>query len=197
MGAVEILEKFWWNMRWSSRATSVLHLLAMNAPFNAWRIFFYKLRGTRIGKHVYIVQGTFLEESRPWLIELHDHVTIGANVTIATHDAIYNLIDGTIPYRYGKVVIKKHSVICPCSVIMPGVTIGEGSVVAPMSLVNRDVPDGVIAGGNPLRIIMTVAEGIEKNKKHVQRYSDIDKATKYPWKMDRSMAGLTNYRDKA
>jgi len=196
MGIIKKLEELWWKIRWSSRATSFLHLLAMNAPFNSWRIFFYRLRGTKIGKHVYIVQGTFLEESRPWLIELHDHVTLSANVTIATHDAIYNLVDGAIPYRYGKVIIKKHTVICPCSVIMPGVTIGERSVVAPMSLVNKDVPDGVIVGGNPLRTIMTVAEGIEKNSKHIQKYLDIGEATKYPWKMDRAMAGLTNYRDK-
>ena len=196
MGIIETLEELWWKIRWSSRATSLLHVLAMNAPFNSWRIFFYRLRGTKIGKRVYIMQGAFLEESRPWLIELHDHATISANVTIATHDAIYHLIDGTMPYRYGKVIIKKDAVICPCSVIMPGVTIGERSVVAPMSLVNRDVPDGVIVGGCPAKVIMTVDEGLENNRKHIAKYLEIDKATKYPWKMDRAMAGLTNYRDK-
>lgn len=181
------LSEMWWKIRWSSRATSFLHFLAMNAPYNSWRIFFYRLRGTRIGKGVYIVQGAFLEESRPWLIELHDKVVIGANVTIVTHDAIYHLLDSRIPYRYGKVVIKQSALICPCSTILPGVTIGQRSVVTPASLIHKDVPDGVIVGGNPARMLMSVEAGLENIRKHIQEYKRIDRATKYPWKID-SMA---------
>jgi acetyltransferase-like isoleucine patch superfamily enzyme len=61
----------------------------MFAPFNSWRVFFYRLRGVRIGRNVYIVQGSFLEESRPWLITIENDVRIGAGVTILAHDAIY------------------------------------------------------------------------------------------------------------
>jgi acetyltransferase-like isoleucine patch superfamily enzyme len=180
----DCLLEIWWKVRWSSRATSLLHVFAMWAPFNSWRIFFYRLRGTKIGKNVYIVQGSFLEESRPWLIEIQDNATIGANVTIATHDAVYNKINYEFPIRYGKVVVKKNAVICPCSTIMPGVTIGESAIVTPASLVYQNVPDGIIVGGNPAKIIMKVQEGIEKKRKHFPEYLRDDVATKYPWKID-------------
>lgn len=183
MKPTDFIAEWWWKLRWSARATSFLHVLAMNAPFNAWRVFFYKLRGIRIGKGVYIVQGCFLEESRPWLIELQERVTLSANVTIVTHDAIYSLLDSEIPYRYGKVVVRKGTVICPGSIIMPGVTIGERSVVAPGSVVNKDVPDGVIVAGSPAKQIMTVEEGLSRRRKLIKEHTIIAEATKYPWKV--------------
>ena len=85
--------------------------------------------------------------------------------------------------------------LVPWILAHPGVTIGERSVVAPMSLVNSDVPDGVIVGGCPAKVIMTVDAGLGKNRKHIARYLEIDRATKYPWKMDRDLADLTNYRN--
>lgn len=181
------LAEMWWALRWSSRATSFLHVLAMYAPFNSWRLFFYRLRGIKIGKGVYIVQTAFLEESRPWLIEIHDGVRIGIGVIIVTHDAVYNEYDKSIPFRYGKVILKRQASICPGSIIMPGVTIGERSVVAPGSLVIRDVPDGVIVSGQPAKHLMTLEEGLEKSRKMIDSYVATDKATKYPWKIDYSI----------
>lgn len=164
-----------------------MHWLAMNAPFNAWRIFFYRLRGTRIGKGVRIVQGSFLEESRPWLIELHEDVSIGTNVIIFTHDAIYYLLDNTLPYRYAPVIVKRNALICAGSIILPGVTIGERSVVAPASLVRESVPDGVVVAGNPAQIVMTVEEGLDRYRKKVDLYRKNDLATKYPWRVRSSV----------
>lgn len=183
----ERLIELWWALRWSSRATSFFHILAMHAPFNSWRIFFYRLRGIKIGKGVYIVQTAFLEESRPWLIEIHDRVRIGIGVIIVTHDAVYHEYDNSIPHRYGKVILKKQCSICPGSIILPGVTIGERSVVAPGSLVIRDVPDGVIVAGQPAKHLMTLEEGLENSRKMINDYIATDRATKYPWKIDNSI----------
>jgi acetyltransferase-like isoleucine patch superfamily enzyme len=159
----------------------------MWAPFNSWRIFFYRLRGTKIGNHVYIVQGAFLEESRPWLIEIHDRVRVGIGVIIVTHDAVYHEYDNSIPYRYGKVTLKKQCSICPGSIILPGVTIGERAVVAPGSLVIRDVPDGIIVAGRPANYLMTLEEGLAKSRGKIDAYNAADKATKYPWNIDYSI----------
>lgn len=49
---------------------------------------------------------------------------------------------------------------------MPGVTIGEGSLVAAGSVVTKSVPPGVVVGGNPARIIGTVNDFIERNAKY-------------------------------
>ena len=179
------LEDLWWKVRWSSRATSLLHVLAMYAPFNSWRLFFYRRRGVRIGKGVYIVQGTFLEESRPWLIEIHDGVRIGAGVIIATHDAVYHGYDPTIPHKFGRVVVKKAATICPGAIILPGVVIGERAVVGPGSLVIHDVEDGVVVSGSPARPLMTLEEGLAGSRKRIPGYEETDHATEYPWKMPR------------
>lgn len=49
---------------------------------------------------------------------------------------------------------------------MPGVTIGEGSLVAAGSIVTRSVPAGVVVAGNPAKFVCTVEEYIERNKKY-------------------------------
>lgn len=172
---------FWWKIRWSSRATAWLHVLAMYAPFNAWRLFFYRLRGTKIAPGVYIVQGCFLEESRPWLIEIEKDVRLSARVIIVTHDSIYHGYDNRIPYRYGRVVLKSGCTVCPGAIVLPGVTIGEGAVVAAGALVNRDVPPGTIVAGQPARHLMTVAEGLSRCRERIDEYTAIDMQTKFPW----------------
>lgn len=177
----ETLQSLWWKVRWSSRATSLLHVLAMYAPFNSWRLFFYRARGTEIGRGVYIVQGCFLEESRPWLIRIEDWVTISAGAMILTHDAFYHFYDGRIPYRYGPVYIKRRATIGPGSIILPGVTIGECAIVAPGSLVRKDVPDRVIVGGNPAEKIMNLDDGLARCYPKIPEYKRVDKLTKYPW----------------
>lgn len=173
--------EFWWCIRWSSRVTAVFHVLAMTAPINSWRLFFYRLRGTRIGSQVYIVQNAFIEESRPWLVEIGDRVRIGAGAIIVAHDAIYHGYDGSIPYRYDKVVLKRGASICPGAIILPGVVVGENAVVAPGALVRHNVADGVIVAGNPAQQIMTVEEGLTKCRKKIQEYMFVDNLTKYPW----------------
>jgi acetyltransferase-like isoleucine patch superfamily enzyme len=183
MGLRGRLEELWWKARWSSRATSLLHVLAMNAPFNSWRLFFYRLRGVRVGRDVYVVQGAFLEESRPWLIELHDGARIGAGAILATHDAVFNRYDPSIPYRYGKIVMKRESTIGPGAVVLPGVTIGERAVVSPGSVVWHDVPDGVIVAGNPARQLMTLEKSLAGARAQIDSLTAMDAATKYPWKV--------------
>ena len=52
--------------------------------------------------------------------------------------------------------------------ILPGVEIGDGAIVSAASLVNRDIPAGAMAGGNPVRIIYT-AEQLEERRKGTAR----------------------------
>lgn len=64
---------------------------------------------------------------------------------------------------FGRVVIEDWAYIGSGSIIMPGVTIGEGSLVAAGSVVTKSVDSGTVVGGNPARIISTVEEYIQKN----------------------------------
>ena len=46
--------------------------------------------------------------------------------------------------------------------VLPGVTVGEGSVIGAGSVVTRDVPAGVVAAGNPCRVLRVIDEKDER-----------------------------------
>ncbi|PIN86296.1 acetyltransferase [Candidatus Woesearchaeota archaeon CG10_big_fil_rev_8_21_14_0_10_44_13] len=77
-------------------------------------------------------------------------VEIGNDVQIGSHCSIYSI--STIDDKKGKVVLKKNCRIGSHSVIMPGVTIGENSVIGAFSFVNKDVPPGCVAFGIPAKV---------------------------------------------
>ncbi len=71
-------------------------------------------------------------------------------VQIGSHCSIYSL--STIDDKQGEVHLKKNCKIGTHSSIMPGVTIGENSIIGAHSLVLEDIPDNVIAFGMPAKI---------------------------------------------
>lgn len=83
-------------------------------------------------------------------------VVIEDFVQIGSHCSIYSI--STIDNKQGQVVLKKNCRVGSHSVVMPGVTIGENSIVGAFSLVNQDVPDNVIAVGVPAKIIKKIHE---------------------------------------
>ena len=67
---------------------------------------------------------------------------------------------------FGKIIIKDWAYIGSGSHILPGVTIGEGALVAAGSIVTKSVPPHAVVGGNPARVICTVEEYKKKNIKY-------------------------------
>ena len=116
-----------------------------------------------------------IEEGKPtkynWVVQHKDNLRLGYKtdigaftyinakygvfiedfVQIGSHCAIYSV--STIDGKEGKVVLKKNCKIGSHSVVMPGVTIGENSIVGAMSFVNRDIPDDCVAVGVPAKVI--------------------------------------------
>lgn len=84
-------------------------------------------------------------------INAKNGVVIGDGVQIGSHGSIYSV--STIDNKEGKVELKKNCKIGSHSVIMPGVTVGENSVIGAFSFVNKDVPPNVVACGVPVKII--------------------------------------------
>jgi len=77
-------------------------------------------------------------------------VIIEDNVQIGSHCSIYSV--STIDNKKGKIILKKNCKIGSHSLIMPGVTIGENSIIGAFSFVNKDIPANVIAYGVPVRV---------------------------------------------
>ena len=72
-------------------------------------------------------------------------------VQIGSHCSIYSV--STIDQKQGEIVLKKNCRIGSHSVVMPGVTIGENSVIGAFSFVNQNIPDNVRAYGVPAKVV--------------------------------------------
>ena len=84
-------------------------------------------------------------------INAKNGVVIKKDVQIGSHCSIYSY--STIDDKSGKVVIKENARIGTHTTIMPGVTIGENSVIGAHSFVNKDIPANVVAYGVPAKVI--------------------------------------------
>ena len=78
-------------------------------------------------------------------------VTIEENVQFGSHCSVYSW--STIDDKKGKVTIKRNAKIGSHSVIMPGVTVGENSIVGAFSFVTEDIPDNASALGIPAKVV--------------------------------------------
>lgn len=112
------------------------------------------------GKHVFLADHVNFNDNVfiNGLGEVHigSYFHTGANLTIISTN--HNFANASsIPYdkiRIHKSVIIKDFVWCGNNVtIIPGVTIGEGAIIAAGAVVVKDVPDCAIVGGNPAQII--------------------------------------------
>jgi acetyltransferase-like isoleucine patch superfamily enzyme len=89
-------------------------------------------------------------------------VTIEDHVQIGSHCAVYSV--STIDDKEGPVTLKKNCRIGSHSVVMPGVTVGENSVVGAFSFVNKDIPANAVAFGIPVRF--TTGLKPQRRRKH-------------------------------
>jgi len=78
-------------------------------------------------------------------------VKIEDNVQIGSHCSIYSI--STIDESHGRIVLKQNCRIGSHSTILPGVSIGKNSIIGAHSLVNKDIPDNVIAFGVPVKVV--------------------------------------------
>ena len=107
-------------------------------------------------------------------------VRIGDNAQIAPNVAIYTAGHPVHPdsrnsgYEYGiDVTIGDNVWIGGNSVIVPGVTVGNNVVIGAGSVVTKDLPDNVIAAGNPCRIIRKITE-TDRDFYYKDRKFDVD-----------------------
>ena len=94
----------------------------------------------------------------------HHRVILNSNTRLHTHGG-GNAVRQTIPDFdvFGKVVIEDWCYIGAHSQIMPGVTIGEGSLVAAGSVVTKSIPPHSVVGGNPAKVLCTINDYLERN----------------------------------
>lgn len=107
----------------------------------------------RLGSNVGISGSTV---SATALIEIGNDVLIGSGCLITDSDAhplAYKDRGDVEAIRVGPIRIEDGVFIGARSIILKGVTIGRGSVIGAGSVVSKSVPSGVIAAGNPAKVI--------------------------------------------
>ena len=146
----------------------LLHLVG-SLPSHHLRRFFYRLAGVKIGKGSTIHMGARFYDPRNIsigedsiigegvVLDGRDKLIIGNHVDIASEVMIYNSEhDFNDPYFLAKnapVLIEDYVFIGPRAIILPGVKIGKGAVVAAGAVVTKDVVPFSVVGGVPAKII--------------------------------------------
>ncbi len=114
-------------------------------------------RRLRVGSHCWVNVGLRLDLSER--IEIGDHVTIGHEVLLLTAGHRFGGSDhraGTLsmaPVRIGR-----GAWLGARCTVLPGVTVGEGAVIAAGAVVTRDVPPNTLVGGVPARVLRELAD---------------------------------------
>lgn len=127
----------------------------MKERFKNWKM--PKLKEGVLNKYCWLVRhkknlklGTKTDIGAFTYINAKNGVTIEDNVQVGSHCSIYSI--STIDGKEGKVTLKKNCKIGSHSVIMPGVTIGENSIVGAFSFVNKNIPANTVAFGVPAKV---------------------------------------------
>lgn len=117
-----------------------------------------------IGRRVVIRPGTMLcadpEEENGEGIVIKDNVLIGPGVQIIVQNHKFD--DSRVPIidqgheRSRKIILEEGCWIGSNSIILPGVAIGRNAVIGAGSVVTKNVPDKVVAVGNPARVLKKI-----------------------------------------
>jgi acetyltransferase-like isoleucine patch superfamily enzyme len=131
----------------------------MNERFEDWT--FPKIEEGKPTKYNWVVQhvdklklGYKTDIGAFTYINAKSGVVIEDLVQVGSHCSIYSV--STIDDKAGKVTLKKNCKVGSHSVIMPGVTVGENSIVGAFSFVASDIPSNVVAAGIPAKVIRKI-----------------------------------------
>ncbi len=137
--------------------------------FRKWRIFILRLFGGKINYSSVIYASARVWA--PWNLEMHAHACIGRNVDCYNQGKItikesavvsqktylcassHDITDRKHPLITKPIVIESQAWVAADAFIGPGVTIGEGAVVAARSAVFKDVDPWTIVRGNPAEFV--------------------------------------------
>ncbi len=140
LGAFRVLWHF-------SFTNFILPQIARNIP-NKFVPLIHRMRGVQIGSGVFIDRTVVIDEAYPQRIIIGDDVRIAAGTIIIAHvKAGLHLRQNYLPTRVSHVKLAKYSFVGANAVIMPGVTLAEGTVVVSGSVVmTNTTPYSVVSG---------------------------------------------------
>jgi acetyltransferase-like isoleucine patch superfamily enzyme len=131
----------------------ILQLIALKIPYSGFKVRIHKWRGVHISPKVSFGPFVFIDDVYPNYCVLEEGCSLSGYNVVLTH---YK------PLRYHKqvsqafvapTIIGKNAVLAVNVTVLPGIRIGEGSIIAAGSVVTKDIPPFVLAGGVPAKVL--------------------------------------------
>ncbi len=138
-------------------------------PANPWRLFWLRTFDAKIYGTPFVHQRARI--TIPWHLTLHDRACLGdranayslgeieicARAVVAQEAYLstgsHDFTQAACPLVVGKITVGEDAFVGARAFILPGVTIGARAIVGACSVVTRDLPNDVVAAGNPCRVL--------------------------------------------
>lgn len=155
--------------------TARLNLLTFNDA-DAVRVLFSELIGKPVddsfllvppfyttgGRDIWVGRNVFINQNCTFYdlggLTIGDEVMIGPNVSLITSGHPLGPAERREYVIAKPIVLERNVWIAAGATVIGGVTVGENSVIAAGSVVTRDIPPNVFAGGNPARVIRPIGD---------------------------------------
>jgi acetyltransferase-like isoleucine patch superfamily enzyme len=141
------------NVKRAMTITAILNRLTFNDADKV-RVVFSDLIGKKVDDSFSLIPPFFTTGG----LDIADDVMIGPNVSIITSGHALEPSQRRNGVIAKPIVIERNVWIAAGATIIGGVTVGENSVVAAGSVVTKDVPSDTLVGGNPARVIRSIAD---------------------------------------
>lgn len=131
-----------------------------------WRAEFYAPERISIASNVIIGYSVFMDGR--YTISIGENVNVGSHVSIFTGQ--HNVDSPDFAEEGAGVRIERYAWVASRAIILPGVTIGEGAVVAAGAVVPRDVAPYTVVAGNPARKVRDRSRHLTYQLRYAKRF---------------------------
>jgi acetyltransferase-like isoleucine patch superfamily enzyme len=130
-----------------------LRWLVLFMPLSRMRVPLHRARGVKIGKGVLIGYNVTIDDVYPRMVTIGNGVALSDGVFLVAHSKPPEYFEGQLESFVAPLTVKDNVWIGVGAIVLPGVTVGEGSIISAGSLVTRDVRPHWLVAGNPARHI--------------------------------------------
>jgi serine acetyltransferase len=145
-------------LKWKLMFYQKNHPLVGKQRIKTW---IWKLTGVNVLGNFKVGQDVYYDVGHAKYITIEEGVWIASRCLLLCHKRIlddYCVGDdyNKLPYKSQPILLKKGCCVGMGTIVMPGVTIGEGSIIGTGSVVTKDIPAWSIAVGNPAKVVRQI-----------------------------------------